>query len=64
MLVLGRKLKERIYLNVKVGNEVVRVVVTVTDIEKSRAKLGFTAPENVEIMREELVPQHQRAPKD
>jgi carbon storage regulator len=50
MLVLSRKVGERIIL----GDD---VVVTVLSMEGHRIRLGFEAPPNVSIRREELPPQ-------
>lgn len=47
MLVLSRKNNEAVV----VGNQ---VVVTVVEIRGDRVKLGFTAPDNVTIYREEV----------
>ena len=47
MLVLTRKLEESILIN---GN----IVVKVLGIERHRVKLGIDAPEDTQILREEL----------
>jgi len=47
MLVLSRKVKERIVI----GGD---IEVTVIDIRGDRVKLGFTGPPNVPIHREEV----------
>lgn len=47
MLVLSRKLGERIY----VGED---VVVTVVDIDRGKVRLGIEAPRETAIVREEL----------
>lgn len=49
MLVLSRKLGEKIYIGPN-------VVVTVVDIDRSRIRLGIDAPTDVKIYREELLP--------
>jgi sRNA-binding carbon storage regulator CsrA len=52
MLVLGRELGERVFIDVA-G---VRVVVSLEEIRDGRrARLGFAAPPEVRIVREELV---------
>ena len=51
MLVLSRTRNGRVFL--KVGG--VEIVVTVVETTRDRARLGFTAPPEVEILREELV---------
>ena len=52
MLALGRKLGDVTYLDVPgVG----RIAVTVLLIDRDRVRLGFEAPKEVKIMREELV---------
>ena len=48
MLVLSRKLGERIVI----GHN---IVVTVVDVQGDRVKLGFTAPHDIPIFREEIV---------
>jgi carbon storage regulator CsrA len=51
LLVLGRRLGERVFLDVA-G---IRIVVSLEDIrDGNRARLGFTAPPEVQIVREEL----------
>lgn len=47
MLILSRRDGERIYI----GEE---IIVAVTKIQYNRVFLGFEAPKNVEIWREEL----------
>lgn len=53
MLVLSRRPGESIILTLPSG-ETIRV--TVVKIDRGKMKLSFTAPENVRIMREELLP--------
>jgi len=48
MLVLTRKLGEKIY----VGND---ICLTITRIEKGKVRIGIEAPRNMSIMREELL---------
>jgi carbon storage regulator len=48
MLVLSRKVGERIY----VGRD---VIITLVSIDKGRARIGITAPRDTEILREELL---------
>jgi carbon storage regulator len=47
MLVLSRKLNERIWIGQKIS-------VTVMDIERGKVRLGIDAPKDVPILREEL----------
>lgn len=54
MLVLTRKVGERVHI----GDN---IVVTVTDIDRGRVRLGLEAPRDVPIHREELLP-HARNP--
>lgn len=49
MLVLSRKVGQRVILN---GN----IIVEVVEFHGHKVRLGFTAPDDVEIMREELLP--------
>jgi len=49
MLVLSRKLGERIYI----GDD---VIVTVVDIDRGKIRLGIEAPKNLPIYREEIRP--------
>ncbi|HYE78408.1 MAG TPA: carbon storage regulator [bacterium] len=55
MLVLSRKLNERIVIN---GN----IVVTLVDIDQNKIRLGIDAPKDVPIFREELVVGVREAP--
>ena len=48
MLILSRKLSERIF----VGDN---ITITVVEIDKYKIRLGITAPENIPIFREELL---------
>jgi carbon storage regulator len=54
MLVLSRKLNERIVID---GN----IVVTVVKIDRNTVRLGIEAPGNIPIFREELVPNQRPA---
>lgn len=47
MLVLSRKLGERIYINDN-------IVITIVEIDRGKVRLGIEAPKDVEILREEL----------
>lgn len=47
MLVLSRKKDEKIIIDD-------RIEITVVEVENGRVKLGFKAPENIEIVRGEL----------
>jgi carbon storage regulator len=49
MLVLSRKLGEKIYI----GDN---VCITVVDIDRGKIRLGIEAPRDVKIFREELLP--------
>lgn len=49
MLVLSRKLGEKIVIN---GN----IVITIVDIDHGRIRLGIDAPKEVPIFRQELLP--------
>ena len=48
MLILSRKVGERIYI----GND---IVVTVTMIDRGKIRLGIQAPREISINREELL---------
>lgn len=48
MLVLSRKLGEKIYINEN-------ICITVVDIDRGKIRLGIEAPRNVPIFRQELV---------
>lgn len=50
MLVLTRKKDEKIIIDD-------RIEITIVEIDNGRVKLGIQAPENVEIVREELYSQ-------
>lgn len=54
MLVLNRKLNERIFIN---GGD---VKITVVDIGHGRCRLGFEADESVSIRREEVPPRERK----
>ena len=47
MLILTRKVGQRVML----GDD---IIIEVIDINKSEIRLGITAPDNIEILREEL----------
>ena len=49
MLVLSRKLGEKIYIGEN-------VCITVVDIDRGKIRLGIEAPRDVPIYREELLP--------
>ena len=51
MLVLSRKLGEKIVIN---GN----IVVTVVKLDKNTVRIGIEAPDEVTICREELAPRY------
>jgi carbon storage regulator len=48
MLILTRKVGERIYL-------LDRIVIEVVSLDRGRVRLGITAPQDVVALREELV---------
>lgn len=50
MLVLGRKLGERIWI----GDH---ICITVLDLDRGKVKLGIEAPAEVKIWREEIRPE-------
>ena len=57
MLVLSRKLGEKIFIN---NN----ICITVVDIDRGKIRLGIEAPRDVPIFRQELLPgQEKAAPK-
>lgn len=49
MLVLSRKLGEKIYINDN-------ICITVVDIDRGKIRLGIEAPREVPIFRQELLP--------
>jgi carbon storage regulator len=49
MLVLSRKLGEKIYIN---NN----ICITIVDIDRGKIRLGIEAPRDVPIFRQELLP--------
>lgn len=57
MLVLARRIDERIVINPGCPDE---IVITVTDLQDGKVRLGFSASEDVVIYREELWRQIQR----
>jgi carbon storage regulator len=56
MLVLSRKLGEKIYIGEN-------VCITVVDIDRGKIRLGIEAPRDVAIYRQELLPNAQ-LPRD
>jgi carbon storage regulator len=54
MLVLSRKLGEKIYINDN-------ICITVVDIDRGKIRLGIEAPRDVPIFRQELLPGHEKA---
>ena len=54
MLVLSRKLGEKIYINDN-------ICITVVDIDRGKIRLGIEAPRDVPIFRQELLPGHDKA---
>ena len=55
MLVLSRKLGEKIYINDN-------ICITVVDIDRGKIRLGIEAPRDVPIFRQELLGDHKDAP--
>jgi len=49
MLVLSRKLGEKILI----GED---IIITVVEVKGNRTRIGVSAPEDVKILREEIVP--------
>ena len=56
MLVLSRKLGEKIYI----GDN---ICITVVDVDRGKIRLGIEAPRDIPIYRHELVP-HKNQPQD
>jgi carbon storage regulator len=54
MLVLSRKLGEKIYINDN-------ICITVVDIDRGKIRLGIEAPRDVPIFRQELLPAQNNA---
>jgi carbon storage regulator len=52
MLVLARKVGEKIYI----GKGAAQIVVTLVDIDRNKVRLGIEAPRNVHVFREEVRP--------
>ena len=57
MLVLSRKLNERIVIN---GD----IVVTVVKIDRNQVRIGIEAPGHIPVFREEILPAIQHAPDE
>ena len=57
MLVLSRKLGEKIYINDD-------ICITVVDIDRGKIRLGIEAPREVPIFRQELLSNPDKKPKD
>ena len=55
MLVLSRKLGEKIYI----GDN---ICITVVDIDRGKVRLGIEAPRSVPVYRQELLPEPTPAP--
>lgn len=53
MLVLSRKLGEKIFIGEN-------ICITVVDIDRGKIRLGIEAPRDVKIFREELLPHSQQ----
>lgn len=52
MLVLSRKLGEKVYI----GEGAAQIVLTVVDIDRGKIRLGIEAPRDVPVYRQELLP--------
>ena len=57
MLVLSRKLGEKIYINDN-------ICITVVDIDRGKIRLGIEAPRDVPIFRKELLPPQSQTKPD
>ncbi len=57
MLILSRKLGEKIFI----GDN---ICITVVDIDRGKIRLGITAPKDVPIYRQELMPQPQQGERN
>ena len=57
MLVLSRKLGEKIYIGEN-------VCITVVDIDRGKIRLGIEAPRDIPIYRQELLPIKQQQQKE
>lgn len=55
MLMLTRKIHERIFVTVPASDKPTVIEVELIDIDRNRSRIGFVAEPNVEIMRSELV---------
>ena len=53
MLVLSRKLGEKIYISEN-------ICITVVDIDRGKIRLGIEAPRDIPIYRQELLPLNQQ----
>jgi carbon storage regulator len=53
MLVLSRKLGEKIFINDN-------ICITVVDIDRGKIRLGIEAPRDVPIFRQELLPAQEK----
>jgi carbon storage regulator len=53
MLVLSRKLGEKIFINDN-------ICITVVDIDRGKIRLGIEAPRDVPIFRQELLPGNEK----
>ena len=55
MLVLSRKLGEKIYI----GEGPNAIVITVVDIDRGKIRIGIEAPREIPIFRQELLPEQE-----
>lgn len=55
MLVLARKVDQRVRVRIPVGDGFVDVWVVVVEINPGRVKIGFDAPGDVGVAREEII---------
>ncbi len=61
MLVLSRKLQENIMLKLPDDRW---ITITLVDIDKNKVRLGISAPKDIPIYREELLPPRPPPPID
>ena len=54
MLILSREKNQKVFIYAKNDNKKLLVEVTVADVQGKKVKLGFTAPEEIIIDREEV----------
>lgn len=57
MLVLSRKLGEKVYIG-----QNAEICVTVVDIDRGKIRIGIEAPRSMPIYRQELLPERKEVP--